>query len=272
MKNILARRMAAPLLGLALTAAATPAALAQAADGWQFEASIYGWFPAISGTADFPTGAGSPSIKASMGDVIDALKFTFQGNFEARRGLWGIWTDLVYADFGASRSASRDFSIGGHSLPAGVRADLDLDLKSWIWTLAGTYRLKDDREGTMDVLFGARMLDMSTALSWNISGTAANLPPRTGSSKIDDTYWDAVVGLKGRALLGEERRWFVPFYVDVGTGQSRLTWQLNAGVGYQFDWGALTASWRYLDYEFKSDSRLQNTSFNGPVIGATFRF
>ncbi len=55
--------------------------------------------------------------------------------------------------------------------------------------------------------------------------------------------------------MGDERKWFVPFYVDVGTGQSKLTWQINAGVGYQFDWGALVASWRYLDYSFKSDSK-----------------
>jgi len=263
---------AAPLLSLALAAAPLAATAQDGAEGWQFEASIYGWFPAISGTADFPTGAGSPSIDASMGDVIDALKFTFQGNFEARRGPWGIWTDLVYADFGVSRSGSRDFSLGGRPLPAGLRANLDLDLKSWIWTLAGTYRSKNDAEGTMDVLFGARMLDMTNGLSWTLSGTGANLPPRTGSSEISDTYWDAVIGLKGRALLGEERRWFVPFYVDVGSGQTRLTWQVNAGVGYQFDWGALVASWRYLDYEFKSSSKLQDMSFNGPVIGVTFRF
>lgn len=271
MKTTSLRCLAVPVLCLA--AAAPVAAQAQsAADGWQFEASLYGWFPAVSGTSRFPTGAGNPSMDVSMGDVLNALKFTFQGNFQARRGAWGLWTDLVYADFGASRGGSRDFSLGGRPLPAGVSADLDLDIKTWIWTLAGTYRLKDDPEGAVDVLFGTRLLDMTNRLGWNLHGTGGNLPPRSGSAELSDSYWDAVVGLKGRAVLGDERKWFVPFYADVGTGQSRLTWQVSAGLGYQFDWGALTASWRYLDYDFNSDSKLQSVSFNGPSIGVSFKF
>ena len=266
------RQHLAPAL-LSLAAAAAPvAAQSQGNNAWQFEASIYGWFPAISGTTSFPPGGGGPSIDVSMGDVIDALKFTFMGNFGMRMGQWGLWTDLVYADFGVSRSASRDFSIGGHPLPVGISADLDLDLKSWIWTLAGTYRLKDDSEGAMDVLFGARMLDMTNGLSWNIQGSGGNLPPRSGFKEVSVTNWDGIVGLKGRALLGADRTWFIPFYVDVGAGESNFTWQVNAGVGYRFDWGALVASWRYLDYDFKSGSHVSDLSFNGPLIGASFNF
>lgn len=274
MKHLATRRFAAPLLGLALAAGAPLTASAQGSDGWQFEATLNGWFPAIGGTTKFPSGASGPSIDVSMGDVVDALKFTFQGTFEARRGQWGLWTDLVYADFGASRQHSRDFTIGGNQIPVGVDANLVLDIKSWIWTLAGTYRLKDDADGTMDGLFGARMLNMSNQLSWSLNGTAggSGLPPQSGSSEVSDTYWDVVIGLKGRALLGSERKWFLPFYVDVGAGETKLTWQVNAGIGYQFDWGAIMATWRYLDYDFKSASSLQSISFNGPVIGVAFKF
>ena len=28
--------------------------------------------------------------------------------------------------------------------------------------------------------------------------------------------------------------------------------------------------WRYLDYNFKSDKKLQDINFNGPMLGATF--
>jgi hypothetical protein len=112
---------------------------------------------------------------------------------------------------------------------------------------------------------------MTNGLSWSLSGSPSNLPP-SGKAEVSDSYWDAIVGLKGRLLLGAERRWFVPYYVDVGTGQTDLTWQVNAGIGYRFDWGALTATWRYLDYDFGSSSKLQDISFNGPVIGLSFRF
>lgn len=265
---------AAPWAALAIAASGPAVAQAQAmTDGWQFEAAIYGWFPAISGATSFPPDGGGPSIDVSMGDVIDALKFAFMGSLQARNGQWGLWTDLVYADFGASKQASRDFSIGGQPLPIGLDANLVLDIKSWIWTLAGTYALKSDAEGQMDMLFGMRMIDMTNTLSWSLNGTGPGLlPPRTGTKEVSVTNWDGIVGLKGRAYLGEERSWFVPFYVDVGTGESKFTWQVNAGLGYQFSWGALVASWRYLDYDFKSDSRVTDMSFNGPLIGAVFKF
>jgi len=79
-----------------------------------------------------------------------------------------------------------------------------------------------------------------------------------------------VVGLKGRAYFGDERKWFIPYYVDVGAGQSQLTWQVSAGVGYQFDWGSVLATWRYLDYDFDSDSKIESLSLNGPTIGVAF--
>jgi hypothetical protein len=269
------RRSTARLAALALATAAPLAAQAQGvAPGWQFQAAIYGWFPAISGTTSFPPNGGGPSIDVSMGDVLDALEFTIMGNFEARNGVWGVWTDLVYASFGASKQASRDFTIGGQQLPAGLDANLVLDIKSWIWTLAGQYTLKDDAEARVDLLAGTRLLDMKNTLDWSLNGNAGNLPlpPRTGSAEVSESFWDAVVGVKGRVNLGADRKWFVPYHADIGTGQSKLTWQVNAGIGYQFDWGAMALTWRYLDYDFKSGSKVTDLSFNGPVIGAAFRW
>lgn len=44
------------------------------------------------------------------------------------------------------------------------------------------------------------------------------------------------------------------------------------GIGYRFDWGSLIASWRYLDYDFKSSAHVQDLSFSGPLVGVVFRF
>jgi hypothetical protein len=33
------------------------------------------------------------------------------------------------------------------------------------------------------------------------------------------------------------------------------------GVGYAFSWGSIVGAWRYLDYEFKSGSSIENISF-----------
>lgn len=120
----------AALATASLLAVATPTQAQSITEGWQFETAIYGWFLGIGGTTSFPPNSGGPSIDVSMGDVIDALKFAFMGTLQARNGPWGLWTDLVRADFGASRQGSRDFSIGGHALPAGLNADPTLDIKT----------------------------------------------------------------------------------------------------------------------------------------------
>jgi hypothetical protein len=64
----------------------------------------------------------------------------------------------------------------------------------------------------------------------------------------------------------------MPFYVDVGTGNSDLTWQAMLGFGYAFGWGDLGAVWRYLDYDLKSNGPIQDLNFNGPAVGVTFRW
>jgi hypothetical protein len=46
--------------------------------------------------------------------------------------------------------------------------------------------------------------------------------------------------------LGDERRWFVPYYIDVGAGNdSNTTWQAYAGAGYRYDWGDLVFVYRW---------------------------
>jgi hypothetical protein len=264
-------RFANCLLAIGLSGLAPVAAQAQAAnDQWQWELGVYAWFPAIGGTTSFPSGASGPSIDVSASDVIDALKMTFMGEFEARKGQWGVWNDLVYADLGGSQKNSGDFTVDGR--PVSATAKLSLNVKSTVWTLAGIYNLDSSPENTTDLLFGARMLNLNESLSWSLATDIPELPTRKGKASVDGTNWDAVVGLKGRYFLGAEHKWFLPYYVDVGTGQSELTWQINAGVGYTFHWGSAFATWRYLDYEFQSGDALQSMDMNGPLIGMAFQF
>jgi len=204
--------------------------------------------------------------------VLDVLKFAFFTAVQARHGEWGLFTDIAYADLGDNGRIDAHIDTGTVLGKVPVSLDADLDIKTWIWTVAGTYQLKNDNDGTMDVLFGARMLDMTDRLKWsNIS--VIGLPiDSSGTSKAHTTNWDAVVGLRGRAYLGGDRKWFVPYHADIGAGQSQLTWQVNAGVGYQFDWGALVGSWRHLSYKFKSGSLIDNQSFSGPLVGTVVKF
>jgi hypothetical protein len=273
-------RTSTALLAMALTGLAPTVAQAESADdAWQYDAAIYLWLPALGGETSFPSGAaggggGGSSIDISSEDVLNALKMAFMGTASAKKGQWGLWTDLVYADFGAKKNGSRDFTIGNTPIPADVSANLKYDIKTWIWTVAGTYELVKKPKYSLDVLAGARYLDVSQTLDWSINGDISGLPPvsRDGSADVSSTLWDGIVGVKGVADLGSDHKWFIPYYLDVGTGQSDLTWQVNAGIGYRYSWGALVATWRYLDYEMDSGNPVKSVNLNGPLFGANFHW
>jgi hypothetical protein len=244
------------------------------ADSWQWRASIYGWFPAIDGKTRFPSGGSGPSIEVDASEILDALKFTLMGTLQARKGHWGVFTDLIYLDVGDDKPGTRSFTVGQAGVPADVSLNANFDLKTWVWTLAGIYAVSDTSHNTTDVLFGTRMVDITQKLDWSFNGNIGSLglPGRSGSGEVDATNWDAIIGLKGVAILSGDRRWVLPYYVDVGAGESSFTWQAMAGIGYSFNWGTTVLAWRYLDYEFKSDAPIDNIDFSGPFLGVTFQW
>jgi hypothetical protein len=125
----------------------------------------------------------------------------------------------------------------------------------------------------VDLLLGTRYLDLTEELSWSISGNLGPIVPagRSGSSELGIVNWDGIIGVKGRAAFGTDRQWLLPFYLDGGAGDSNHTWQASAGIAYAFHWGAVDAMWRYLEYDF-SGTKIKSISFNGPMIGVTFRW
>jgi hypothetical protein len=251
---------------------AGPAQAQAKADETQFRVTIYGWFPGLSGTTEFPSGAGGPSIDVDSKNILESLKMAFMGTFEARSGKWGGLVDWVYADIGSDKSGTREFSIHGQQLPAGLTANLSLDVKTNILTLAGTYSFIDKPEYSTGLVFGARMLDLDQTLNWSFSGTGPAGIARAGTTEVSATNWDAIIGMRGRARFGDGLRWFVPYYADVGGGNSKFTWQAILGAGYSFGWGDVAVVWRYLDYEFKSGEPVQSLTFNGVAAGVSFTF
>jgi hypothetical protein len=242
-------------------------------DDWQFRALIYAYLPTISGSTTFPAGSGS-NVNADSDKILDSLKFAFMGTLEAQKGRWGAFTDIMYLNVSGSKSGTRDITIGGVELPAGVSSNASLDIKATVWTLAANYRLLAAPDAAYDVFAGARLVDVTEKLGWEFSANVGPVvgPGQTGSSQTKLDNWDAIVGLKGRFNFGQNREWFIPYYVDIGTGNSNFTWQAVAGIGYAFRWGEVVAAWRYLDYDFKSGTRIESLNLNGPAIGVAFRW
>lgn len=261
---------------LAVAAASIPnASFAQdTAETWQWRATVYGWLPTISGSTELPSGSGGPSIVVDPDALLDNLDFTAMAALQVNKGRWGGFTDLVYLDLGASKTGFRDLTVGDNQLPAEVNLDARLDVKSVIWTLAGTFRLSETAGNSIDLLLGARMLKMDQTLDWTFNGNieSLELPGRSGRSKVEGTNWDAIVGLKGHASLSANGKWFIPYHLDLGAGDSDFTWQAMAGIGHQFGWGSVLLTWRHLDYDLASGSRVADLDVSGPMIGASFQW
>ena len=112
--------------------------------------------------------------------------------------------------------------------------------------------------------------------SWQLNGTISGPGggqtfPASGTISRRADIWDGLVGVRGRVRWGDGA-WFSPYYLDAGTGSSRLTWQSLFGVGYGFKWGDLVLAYRTLAYDQSDDKLLQDFRFSGTTLGATFRF
>ena len=217
---------------IAALAAVATGANAQVTDEWRVRAVLYGYVPGITGTTAFPTGnTGSIDVSPTTN-----LKFALMGLVEVRKGRWGGLVDAMYMNIGSSESQTRNLTVAGNPLPAGATANLDFDLKGFVVTLAGEYAAITGPGATLDIVAGARTIAVQNTLSWNFSvalppGTGAS---RSGTSQVRADKWDGIVGVKGRFNFGADREWFVPYYLDIGTGQSDLTWQAVGGIGYAF--------------------------------------
>lgn len=261
---------------IALSLLAAPCAIAQTAgsstERWQFAVTPYVWLPNVDGTLKFsvPPGAGgSPEVDVGPNDYLSNLDFALFLAGEARRGRWAVITDIIYLDFSNEEGAVKSVTSPGGSVQV-ANANTQTGVKGLVWALAASYTVSRSSASTFDVLGGLRYAGLEASVDWQLAGPIGLLP-QSGSFSQKVDLWDAIIGVRGIARLGEGG-WFVPYYLDVGTGSSALTWQGMAGIGYTFKWGDVLLAYRHLYYDQKGDKLIQDMRFSGPALGATIRF
>ena len=262
MRNKLKLHMMSVLAGASMMAFTPLVNAANTDDDWQFGFKIYAFLPDINGELNYAPPGGSDDISVDIGDILDSLKMTFMGSFEARKGKWSGFTDVIYMDVGDDKSKSV-------SLPNDTTVDLldaDLDLKAVVWTLGGAYTIWRDQKSYVDLLAGARLLALDTEVKLTGGGPQQHDRKLSGSEDL----WDGIIGAKGSYSLSD--RWFIPYYVDVGTGDAELTWQVSGGIGYEFNWGEVRLDYRHIEYDQGSGKLIKDLAFGGPSLGAAFRF
>jgi len=263
------------------------AAAQAAADKWEYSLMPYLWLPGIKGMVNYgppAVGTATANVSVDASKLLDALDFAMMLEGEVRKGRWLIGTDLMYMKLSTDKSGvkSIDFNPGQRPINiANTTANLGTDstLKGTIFTLVGGYALLQEPHATLYAIGGLRYVGIDASTNWNLSATVTGTGPlgntvtfaRSGSVNKSESVVDGIIGVRGRFKLGDGD-WFVPYYLDVGTGQSDLTYQAILGVGYSFKWGEVLASYRYLYYDMGSDKLLQKFDFAGPAVGLNFRF
>lgn len=225
---------------------------AQAAT-WQNEISIYGWYAGINGTTNIPGGL-DPEISVDASEIIEDLKMILMGNYEGKYGKWSIIVDAIYMDIGGS--SDKPVLLGARSV--------DLDISSWVVSGGVGYDLFQSERGMLAIVGGVRYLALDAEVDLGVMGNP--LVERSGS----DGLVDGIIGMRGFLRLSD--KWYLPYYADIGTGGSELTWQLFGAIGYRFGWGDIRLGYRYLSYDLGDDKVMEDLKLSGPVLGVGFKF
>jgi hypothetical protein len=234
---------------------------AEALDDWKYGATLYLWGAGIQGDT-----TGGAEVDIGFDTLIGNLDMAFMGAFEARRDRWSFGADVIYLDVGANDSAEVPVRLASGATGA-VNVAASVATTGWVINLTGAFNLVRTERANLDVLLGARYLDLELDFDLGLAAAQYAVRPEIVATQVT---WDGVVGVKGRVIL--DGPWYLPYYVDVGAGESDLTWQAAGGLGYAFDWGDVTLLYRHIDWEFGSDSALDNIAFSGPLLGGTWRF
>lgn len=232
------------------------AATTSTSDSWRFSVTPYAWGMGITGSVS-QNNTSLGKVKLTPGDILSDLKMAAMLVAEARYGRFGLYLDGVYGDLGKTNSRV----VG--------RADLSAttDLTMTMLTLAPSYTLMKSPTFHLDGLVGARVM-------WQNARTTIAFPAENLSATQSSTLQLAtgIAGVKGRWNIGSSN-YFVPFYVDVGAGQtSSFTSQAYLGVGRTFDWGDVSLVAKNVYYQFKPNNTNVELNMFGAAIAATFRF
>jgi len=236
------------LLLLLLTAALLPpAARAQEAQQWTFDASLYGLAAGMSG--DIGIGPINADVNLGFDQIWDNLEFGAMGKVRVGYARWAFNTDVVYMGLGASKN--------------GVSVDMD----QWMVEPTISYRLGKNFEALAGVRYNN--------LSGEIRGPGILPTPRIPTGTQD--WWDPIVGANLNLPLGKGFSFNVRGDIGgFGVG-SDFAWQVFPYLSWQFaQWGSLQAGyrWLYMSYETGSGaSRFKYDMLNqGPQLGVTFTF
>jgi hypothetical protein len=252
MKQVLDKnRKRLPVIGLVGSLLFTNGVVAE--EDWGFDLEAYGWLPNI----EMESESGEDS-EITRDDIIDNLDMAAMWAARARNGKWSLTADFIYF-----KLADNDRS----TLIPGLLDVEKVELKAWIVTPNIGYTVVQTEQQQIDFYAGARYIWIEADLSYD-----SPFPLLPGDRQNSDSAanWDAVVGVRGNYRLSD--KWYIPYSINAGSGQSDFTWQANGAFAYRFSKLDAVLGWRYLDYDFGDDTAIKDLTVNGPFVGAIFHW
>lgn len=230
-----------------LGAAVVPAGAQSAPDRWQVTVAPYLLGAALGGTVGVRGLDAEIDVPAS--DIFSHLEFGVMGAVAARKGAWGVGTDVMYVALGATAD----------------RPSAEVDFNQTALAFYGSRRLSP----AADLTFGLRV----NGLDGQVAATGPS-----GLVRTDSKWWvDPLVGLMLRSPDG--RRVQFRLYTEIGgfgVG-SDFAWQVFPSVGIRVrERAGLELGYRWLGTDYESgqgaDQFVWDTLMQGPAMGFTFRF
>ena len=232
---------------------------AVSADDWGYDLEVYGWLPIIQ--VENEDGHKSEITRDDILDDLDLFGFSF---IRAHKGKWSLSSDFVY--FKISDKAGVPLVPGLPDL-----AELDeAGMQAWVIRPALGYTVHETDKQSVELYAGGRYLWIEIDATIDINPLVPGDPSKSKKESPSDSNWDGIVGARGYYELDD--KWFIPYSVNAGTGQSDFTWEVQGALGYRFKNLDAVAGWRYLYYDIGSDTLLKTLDVNGPFVGAMFHW
>lgn len=241
-------------------------------DDWQFLVTPYIWGIDVDGNATVK--GRDVDVDTSFSDILDDLNFGVFAEGEARKGRFGVFANVIYADLEAddNRRILR------------IKTDAKiLYLGGGVYYRLGPWNLSAERGDAgpklvVDPYAGGRYTYLDADLKIRTRG-----PLFTGDRTPSDSksWFDPIVGV--RTIWALTPKWRLVAFGDVGVfGDSDSSWQAAGLLGYRFGMfggdanGQVLAGYRALSQDYEDGSGRNKFKWDGtlkgPVLGFSIDF
>ena len=141
----------------------------------------------------------------------------------------------------------------------------------WVLEATGGYRVLDEQT-KVDLVGGVRMTGLYDYFDLNGSLSVGDEAFGRSRSLSGSRVWaDGVVGARMLHPISDQVTLFG--YAEVGTGDSKFTWQALAGVNWQVAKGYdIRFGYRELAWNYSSSGVVWDMKLRGPYVGLGIRF